>query len=157
MTRYKYKFGNKLGVGAPLYQTEGELMNLEASPEESKMTFRDKLRTKFQDIFGSRQKWDDINTSMGEGTAMVSRFPIGNERKIKEKGDEGKIKYKYNPDGSIKKVVLKKGLRRIVSKPERDNRFSEMNRIRNIQDRQRAVNNPEVQQWIMDNLPNLDD
>ena len=168
MTRYKYKFGNRLGVRAPLYQTEGEL-NLEkgntmnevydfesGESPESTMTFRDKLRTKFQDIFGSRQKWDDINTSMGDGKAMVSRFPIGNERKIKEKGPKGKVKTKYNPDGSIKKVVLKKGLRRIVSKPERDNRFSEMNRMRNIQDRQRMENNPELQQWIMENMPNLD-
>ena len=58
-------------------------------------------------------------------------------------------------NGTIKKQVLSKGLRRIVNKPTRDDKLSEFNRMRNIQDEQRAMRNPEVQQWIMDNMPEL--
>ena len=93
---------------------------------------------------------------MGEdGKAVVTFDKFGNERKIKQKGPKGKLKIKYNPDGTIKKRVLTKGLRRIVDKPERDNRLSEMNRIRNIQDRIRSERNPEVIEWIRDNMPEL--
>ena len=155
-----------------LYQEQGALdaagmvpgMGNDAMGEENLMyldeagqqpSLGDKIREWFGNKFGSRQKWHDIGTSMGDGKAMVSRYPIGNERIIKEKGPEGKLKTKYNPDGTIKKQVLSKGLRRIVNKPTRDDKLSEFNRMRNIQDEQRAMRNPEVQQWIMDNMPEL--
>jgi len=178
MARYKYKFGNRLGVRAPLYQTKGEYTpqtesDIEYAPT-NKASFRDKIRNKFNETFGTRQKWGHkgihlfgdnrelygdpegpIGTSMGEGKAMVTTDRFGNTRKIKEKGPKGKLKTKYNKDGTIKKQVLKRGLRRIVHKPERDNRLSEFNRMRNIQDEQRATRNPEVQKWIMDNMPEL--
>ena len=114
------------------------------------------LIDKIRNIFQRRQKWDNIGTEMGEdGKAVVTFDRFGNERKIKQKGPKGKLKIKYNPDGTIKKRVLTKGLRRIVDKPGRDSKKSEMNRIRNIQDRIRSERNPEVIEWIRQHMPTL--
>ena len=114
------------------------------------------LIDKIRNIFQRRQKWDNIGTEMGEdGKAVVTFDRFGNERKIKQKGSKGKLKIKYNPDGTVKKRVLTKGLRRIVDKPGRDSKKSEMNRIRNIQDRIRSERNPEVIEWIRQHMPTL--
>ena len=114
------------------------------------------LIDKIRNIFQRRQKWDNIGTEMGEdGKAVVTFDRFGNERKIKQKGPKGKLKIKYNPDGTVKKRVLTKGLRRIVDKPGRDSKKSEMNRIRNIQDRIRSERNPEVIEWIRQHMPTL--
>ena len=114
------------------------------------------LIEKIRNIFQRRQKWDNIGTEMGEdGKAVVTFDRFGNERKIKQKGPKGKLKIKYNPDGTVKKRVLTKGLRRIVDKPGRDSKKSEMNRIRNIQDRIRSERNPEVIEWIRQHMPTL--
>ena len=114
------------------------------------------LIDKIRNIFQRRQKWDNIGTEMGEdGKAVVTFDRFGNERKIKQKGPKGKLKIKYNPDGTVKKRVLTKGLRRIVDKPGRDSKKSEMNRIRNIQDRIRSERNPGVIEWIRQHMPTL--
>ena len=114
------------------------------------------LIDKIRNIFQRRQKWDNIGTEMGEdGKAVVTFDRFGNERKIKQKGPKGKLKIKYNPDGTVKKRVLTKGLRRIVDKPGRDSKKSEMNRIRNIQDRIRSERNPEVIEWIRQHMPTI--
>ena len=114
------------------------------------------LIDKIRNIFQRRRKYDDIGTEMGEdGKAVVTFDKFGNERKIKQKGPKGKLKIKYNPDGTVKKRVLTKGLRRIVDKPGRDSKKSEMNRIRNIQDRIRSERNPEVIEWIRQHMPTL--
>ena len=60
-----------------------------------------------------RKKYKNIGTVMGEDSKVVTT-----DRKIKEKGKFGKLKYKFNPDGTLKKTVRKKGLRRVVDKPE---------------------------------------
>tara|TARA_A100000172_G_scaffold81139_1_gene73296 strand:- start:3404 stop:3814 length:411 start_codon:yes stop_codon:yes gene_type:complete len=122
-------------------------------PDENQMNLIEQIKS----IFQRRQKWDDIGTDMGQGKAMVVTDSDGNERKIKTKGPEGKLKTKYNPDGSIKKQVLSKGLRRVVNKPKRDSKLSEFNRMRNIQDQTRSERNPEVMEWIKQHMPTLFD
>ena len=122
-------------------------------PDENQMNLIEQIKS----IFQRRQKWDNIGTDMGLGKAMVVTDSDGSERKIKTKGPEGKLKIKYNPDGSIKKEVLSKGLRRIVNKPKRDSKLSEFNRMRNIQDQIRSERNPEVMEWIKEHMPTLFD
>tara|TARA_Y100001938_G_C8054922_1_gene413892 strand:- start:813 stop:1100 length:288 start_codon:yes stop_codon:yes gene_type:complete len=80
-----------------------------------------------------RKKYRNIASSMGENSKVITT-----DTKIKEKGKRGKFKYKFNPDGTLKKTVRKKGLRRVVDKPKRDSRKTMANRFRNIIDERRT-------------------
>ena len=59
---------------------------------------------------------------------------IGKRQVTKTKEGGIKTKTKYNKDGTIKKVVTKKGLKRRVAKPKRDSRKSLTNAMRNRRD-----------------------
>jgi|TARA_R100000900_G_scaffold135341_1_gene112866 hypothetical protein len=80
-----------------------------------------------------RKKLRNTASSMGENSKVVIT-----DRKLKEKGSRGKVKYKYNPDGTLKKTVRKKSLKRVVDKPKRDSRKTMSNKLRNIIDERRA-------------------
>jgi hypothetical protein len=56
---------------------------------------------------------------------------MATRRVTKTKEGGTKIKTKYNKDGTIKKRVYRKGLKRRVIKPKRDSRKSLTNTIRN--------------------------
>jgi hypothetical protein len=79
-----------------------------------------------------RKRYKNIASSMGEDSKVVVT-----KRKLKEKGKRGKIKYKYDKHGNLKKTVRRYDGKRIVDKPKRDNRKSMANKIRNIFDAKR--------------------
>lgn len=79
-----------------------------------------------------RKKYKNIASSAGESSkVVVVEDKYGNVRKLKEKGSKGKSKTKYNLDGTIKKSVRKKGLKRSVDKFKRDSRKTMLNTFRN--------------------------
>ena len=82
---------------------------------------------------GGRTKIKNIVSSMGEDSKVVIT-----DRKLKEKGSRGKIKHKYDKEGNLIKVVRKKGLKRVVTKPKRDSRKTMTNKFRNIIDSHRT-------------------
>ena len=77
---------------------------------------------------------------MGIGSTMSSAMSYNRPRvektKIKDSdtGETVKLKKKYNPDGTLKKTVVKKGGKRRVVKPKRDNKKTTLNAMRNLRD-----------------------
>ena len=90
-------------------------------------------------VTGDKRKQVTVRTKTGRVKKTKEKYTGGPTRtKSVKKALGRKTKTKYNPDGSVKKVVVRSGGKRTVVKKKRDIRKTITNKIRNERDKARA-------------------